>query len=195
MVSLSFNEDPCLAEILCENIAIHLYKRVGIAGRGGHSASERSTIVSSAVLRKNSGWAEGVVVIKGSIRAGDAGAECSWSIPDYAYVKVSTLCIALFFHRVRCKLTPLLLVRATRVITTSCKFIEPRPNFRSRRRVWRLHQQLGCSRQGVGVGGWKDHTCSGLVGVCEEDILTRCYLMDILPYTIPCFIFVSYCSS
>ena len=40
-------------------------------------------------MKKNSGWAEGVVVIKGSIRAGDAGAERTWCIPDYAYVKVS----------------------------------------------------------------------------------------------------------
>ncbi|KAJ2931351.1 hypothetical protein H1R20_g5727, partial [Candolleomyces eurysporus] len=87
MISLSFNDDPCMSELLCQNMAIHLFKRVGIVGRGGHADSERNSIVSSAVLKKNSGWAEGVVVIKGSIRAGDAGAECSWSVSGCAYVK------------------------------------------------------------------------------------------------------------
>ncbi|KAF5324514.1 hypothetical protein D9611_004487 [Ephemerocybe angulata] len=86
MLSLAFADEPCLAELLCESIAVHLYKRVGIAIRGDEY-SERNILVSSATLRKNSGWAEGVIVLKGEIRTGDVGAEMSWSVPGYAHVK------------------------------------------------------------------------------------------------------------
>lgn len=90
MLSLSFPKDPCLAEIFCESIAVHLYKRVGFyaTSRLRSELTERNTLISSATLRKNSGWAEGVVVLKGEIEAGIAGGESCWSVPDVAHVKV-----------------------------------------------------------------------------------------------------------
>ncbi|KAJ3539404.1 hypothetical protein NMY22_g4742 [Coprinellus aureogranulatus] len=92
MLSLSFPDDPCLAELLCESVAIHLYKRIGVSSRsskdsGNSDFTERNVLVSSATLRKNSGWAEGVIVLKGEIQTGSAGAEMSWSIPGSAHVK------------------------------------------------------------------------------------------------------------
>lgn len=96
MLSLSFHDEPYMADLLCESVAIHLYKRIGVVGRnskdsGNGDFNERNVLVSSATLRKNSGWAEGVIVLKGEIQTGSAGAEMSWSLPDSAHVKVNLL--------------------------------------------------------------------------------------------------------
>lgn len=92
MLSLSFHDDPYMADLLCESVAIHLYKRIGVVSRntkdgGSEYYNERNVLVSSATLRKNSGWAEGVIVLKGEIQTGSAGAETSWSLPENAHVK------------------------------------------------------------------------------------------------------------
>jgi len=98
MLSLYFPDDPCLADLYCQGIAIHLYKRMGFHYKTSKHSEviERNTLVSSAVLRKNSGWAEGMVVLKGEIKAGASGSEQSWSIPNVAHTKV---CFLIPFQR------------------------------------------------------------------------------------------------
>jgi hypothetical protein len=144
MLSLSFPDDPCLGELLCENVAIHLYKRVGVANRtskepGGIDFTERNTLVSSAKLRKNTGWAEGVIVLKGEIQTGSAGAEMSWSLPNNAHTKVSLAFGIHFLNKVLTR-TP---VYFPCVSTTAIQFRFPYSRFHTRGRDKHLHEQLG----------------------------------------------------
>jgi hypothetical protein len=91
MVSLSFPSSPHLAALLSSTPEVQLFKRVGVYRKSGpgdiRPVAERCTLVSTATIRRTSGWAEGMVVLKGDIQAGDAGSESSWVLRDAAHVQ------------------------------------------------------------------------------------------------------------
>ncbi|EAU88396.2 hypothetical protein CC1G_05162 [Coprinopsis cinerea okayama7 len=91
MLSVSFRSEPYLAELLCKSPEVQLFKKVGFFRKPSPGevgpAIERAALVSSATIRKTSGWAEGMIVLKGEIQAGDAGSEQSWVLRDSAYVQ------------------------------------------------------------------------------------------------------------
>jgi hypothetical protein len=90
MISLSFPDNPYISEMLSCRPEVQLLKQVGLNRKADGvigSTIERNIPLSTATIRKSSGWCEGVVVLKGEIQAGDAGTESSWLLSDVAHVQ------------------------------------------------------------------------------------------------------------
>lgn len=88
-VTVIFADAPALVGLLTPLVHLKLLKRTRIWTNGRRETNVRNvTIASGEQLRINTST-EGVCVLKGVIRAGAAGRECSWQLDGVAEVQVS----------------------------------------------------------------------------------------------------------
>lgn len=87
-LSLIFPDQPVLAKLLTKNIRIQLLKRIMVWRKGLLDAAQRDILISTAQLRHNKEYSEGVILLKGVIQAGNEGLESSWKLDEVAEVRV-----------------------------------------------------------------------------------------------------------
>ncbi|KAJ8456431.1 hypothetical protein ONZ45_g18723 [Pleurotus djamor] len=83
-LSFVFPDDPFLATVYTKNIRIILVKRVQLWRKGVPEPIIRDTTLASAHLRFINEYSEGITLLRGSVRAGAEGKECSWCVKGVA---------------------------------------------------------------------------------------------------------------
>ncbi|KAF8894413.1 hypothetical protein BD779DRAFT_1435077 [Infundibulicybe gibba] len=86
-LSLVFPNEPVLAKLLTRGTRIHLLKRVSLWRKGHTDPVHTDELISSAQLRYQKEYMEGITLLRGVIQAGTEGRENSWKIDDVAEVQ------------------------------------------------------------------------------------------------------------
>lgn len=166
MISLFFPNEPYLANLFSQAPEVQLLKCVGFHRKSSPAdvgaVVERNVLISSATIRRTSGWTEGMVVLKGDIQAGDAGGEGSWSLKDVAYTQVCSM-QSLRPHASSSRLTStfnlLLLVHSSVYSEATAQPSEPRSSVHTRGAGRDMHIKLGVTGARDGLEGRSDDTC------------------------------------
>jgi hypothetical protein len=89
-VTIIFTDAPALVRLLAPRSHLKLLKRTRIWYNGRREIRVRNVRIASGEQLRIDTSTEGVCVVKGVIRAGTTGRECSWQLYGVAEVQVST---------------------------------------------------------------------------------------------------------